>query len=739
MVRTKLNPAATRASWTLFQVLFFVASLLALLGTFFAVYGVNPDDPLSGPIGWMLGFNTIIIGILGWLILRRYNSLKPEGQGASGGRLARRFMVWFSAAAIIPAAIVAIFLGATITRGLDGWFNERIDTIVEETADVARRSYGEFVDEFESDITLMATDLNNAAEGLRSGSALYPQYVRTQAALRELGDAFVIDSRGNLLARPEPGAAERFFPPPQQDFLDADAGEVVQQLYPSGLVTGLVALDANDDAYLYVTKLFDSQQLAQMSRAEAALTDYRAARERSGRLQWLFALGYAQLAALVLLLSGRLGLEAARHVTGPIDRLAKAATAVRDGDLKARVPLPATRDEVHDLTLSFNTMTEQLGQQREALVLAREDAEDRRQFVETLLAEVSAGVIRTDDDLQITLANRSALALLGETDLQGRNLHDVLPAFGVFANSTITDDTPVDASLEVELGGAQRHIRLKAALDPAGGCVLTFDDATRLVNAQRQMAWRDVARRIAHEIRNPLTPIQLSTERLRKRYQDQIAEDDRAVFDRCVETILRQVADIGRMVEEFSSFARMPKPSVAAFDMGKLLQEATFAQGMVQPDINFQLHQGGAPEVYVGDERLIGQAFGNLLKNAAEAIGRMPEADDVRGRIDVTLGESLDGKMVITIEDNGPGFPEEARERLLEPYVTTREKGTGLGLAIVNRIIMDHGGAISLQNRGDGRRGAHVRIVLPHTEHPDSPELASNAPTQERHVEESVS
>jgi two-component system nitrogen regulation sensor histidine kinase NtrY len=234
-----------------------------------------------------------------------------------------------------------------------------------------------------------------------------------------------------------------------------------------------------------------------------------------------------------------------------------------------------------------------------------------------------------------------------------------------------------------------------------------------MVNAQRQLAWRDVARRIAHEIRNPLTPIQLSTERLRRRYRSEIPETDQ-IFDRCVDTILRQVGDIDRMVQEFSSFARMPKPSVAEFDLRSLLENAAFSQNMTTPDITVNVMSRDLPDglFYKGDERLLAQAFGNLLKNAAESISGLPEELEVKGSIEVLIEEGVEGTW-ITIEDNGRGFPESAREKLLEPYVTTREKGTGLGLAIVNRIIMDHGGSISLQNRSDGLRGARVRVLLP--------------------------
>ncbi|NBC20840.1 MAG: HAMP domain-containing protein [Alphaproteobacteria bacterium] len=716
-VRQSLPSSAQKAGWTLFQGLFFIATLLAAIATFFAVSGVSPLDPTQGRIAWLLGINFVLIALLGWMNVHRYLGMRSARHGASRNRLARRFLMLFSVSAIVPAAIVAIFLGAMITRGLDNWFNTRIDTIVEETAEVARDNYEDLSDALDKDIRLMAGDLDNAAEGLRSGSDLYPSYLKAQSTLREFVSARIIDAQGNVLARAGMEADYPFIKPPESAFAEADSGTVAQTLYePMGLITGLAALSENDNAYLYVYKPFDPAQLAQMRRAEAALTDYRAAKTRSGRLQWLFAVAYAQLAALILLLSVRLGLVAANQITGPIGRLADAAMAVRDGDLSVRVPAPRVEDEVHHLTRSFNMMTEQLAQQRDALVSAREDAEDRRQFVETLLAEVSAGVIRTDSQLQVTLANRSACALLERDNPETAQLGDMAPEFEPFARDALERGTPIDASLDVQVGEATRYFRLKAARDPAGGCVLTFDDATRLVMAQRQIAWRDVARRIAHEIRNPLTPIQLSTERLRRRYGERLADDD-GVFERCLDTILRQVTDIGRMVEEFSSFARMPKPSIADFDIVALLHDICFSQGVVTPDIDIQFETSAQTVRFSGDERLLSQALTNLLKNSAEAIERLPEESETAGRIHVELTNGPEDCVKITIEDNGPGFPAEARERLLEPYVTTREKGSGLGLAIVNRIIMDHGGSISLQNRSDNRRGARVHIQLPHIAH----------------------
>ncbi len=710
-----LNKTPGRSRWRLFQGLFFIAALVAIFVTFSAISGVSPVDPTNGRIAWLIGLNTVLILCLAWLLAARYRAMQGGRLRVGSHRLARRFLLLFGALAMVPAALVALFLGAALTRGLDNWFNERIDTIVEETAEVARRNVETFSDALEEDTRLMALDLDNAADGIESGSDYVPTYLDAQAQVRNFSNVFVITRDGNVLAESigDPDLAPVRASP--DDLADADAGEVALTLREQfNVATALIRLSEVDGGYLFVVKPFNGRQIAQLRRAEAALQDFRNAERSSGQLQMLFAIGYAQLAALILLLAGRFGLEAAGQVTGPIGRLAEAAHVVREGDLNVSVALPERRDEIHDLTRSFNMMTEQLSQQRQALVSAREESEDRRMFVETLLAELSAGVICVDETGAITLANRSASDLLGADELVGRSVASVAPDFSPLLARLGQDGETLDASLDLNTGDSIRHIRLKAAPDGRGGAVLTFDDATRLVNAQRQLAWRDVARRIAHEIRNPLTPIQLSTERLKRRYADKIG-DDNGVFDRCVETIQRQVADIGRMVEEFSSFARMPKPSVAQFELGALLSGVAFSQRMVTPDIAVTYRgpaEAGALELS-GDERLLGQALRNLVKNAAEAIGELPQEEDVSGRIEITAEPRGSEQVEITITDNGPGFPPELRMRLLEPYVTTRDKGTGLGLAIVHRIIVDHGGSISLLDRTDGRRGARVRMVLP--------------------------
>lgn len=704
----------TQSGWKLFQWLFVVAAFFAATVTFVAVSDMDPIDPVSRDVQVLLVANTIIIGILALIIVQHYFATRPARRGQGGQRLARRFLLLFGLSAAIPALVVSLFLWAAISRGFDTWFGERIVTLVEETAAVARENVEEYSNVFEEDTRLMATDVNNALEGLTEDPERFSSYLGIQAYVRNMPAAYIIDRNGVPLAIGDNTDGGGYFRMPSDEmFEDADAGEVLLSLQEGdGFATSLIRLDGMEDVYLFLAKPLDREAFARLRRAEQALEEYRQAGDLSSRSQTLFVVAYGQIVALVLLLAVRLALEAASRITGPIGRLANAAQTVRDGSFDVRVPLPGSKDEVRELTRSFNVMTEQLGAQRAALISAREEAEDRRLFLETLLAEVSAGVIRIDDQFIVTLANPSAGKLLGHDEpMEGKDLTEVAPSFERYSKEVFASGHPLDVSLDVALENGHRHFRLKIARDTTEGLVLTFDDATRLVNAQRQLAWRDVARRIAHEIRNPLTPIQLSAERLRRRYTQYVPEDD-TVFERCTDTILRQVNDIGRMVEEFSGFARMPKPTPKSFDLAAMIDETGFAQHVVSPELRVEVTHQSEPLIVSGDERLLGQAIGNIVKNAAEAIERLSADSESQGLIEIITRE-LDDTIEIIIEDNGPGFPEAARDRLLEPYVTTREKGTGLGLAIVNRVIMDHGGSIVLQGREDGKRGARVRVLLP--------------------------
>lgn len=698
----------------LFQAGFILAAFIAAFVTFFAISNVDPTHPFTGVVPWLFGINAALILALLALLIRRYRLLRENGTIRGKGRLVRRFLLLFSLSSVLPASIVAVFLGATVTRDLDNWFDTRIGTIVEETAEIAKNNVDDVSAAIEVQVREAAAriDFSDTANGLAQDPALYADYLGRQATMLGFRAAYLVNDDGTRIITGDVEPPLPFNPPNDVAIAEARVGLVGQTLYElAGVVTAIVKLEHPEGAYLYVVQDISPAIFARLRSAERSVLEYRQAETASEQLQNFFLIGYAQIVALALLLFGRLGLEAGSQIAGPIGRLAKAAELVRDGDLTARVPPPGGDDEIDTLATSFNTMTAQLGAQRSALLSARATSEDRRLFLETLLSQISAGVIRTDRSMTITLANASAETLVGKDNLQGLPLGDVLPEFKPYAHAAMRDGTSNDASLEFMMDGEVRHIRLRTLADTDEGCVLTFDDATRIVTAQRHMAWRDVARRIAHEIRNPLTPIQLAAERLQRRYGDKLGDEDN-VFARSLDTIMRQVADIGRMVDEFSNFARMPKPENRPFDFAEMIGNTVFSQRMVSPEIKFTIEGPSKDLVYNGDERLLGQAFGNLVKNAAEAIASLPEDDETRGAINIKV-ERLAGLLRVQIEDNGPGFPEESKDRLLEPYVTTRDRGTGLGLAIVNRVIIDHGGSITLQSREEGLRGAKVQIVLP--------------------------
>ncbi len=731
-----------------FQVVFVAAVLISTLVTLLTISGLNPIQPFAGYYLVLITINfLLIVGLAVWLV-NRYRALQAQSSIKGGGRLINRFLLLFSLSSVVPATIVAIVLGMALSKGIDTYIDDNIEAFVEDTAKLTRENYDSFVNEFEEDTRLMAQDIDypETAIAFRQTPAVFADFLGLQAGFRAFRMAYLINDAGDQLATAKLDTFPGFVPPDERALeeanmvgVDASSPRVIGlTLYENtGLVTALVKLDHYGGLYLYVLKETSPSTFSQYRQAESALLQYRDAQAAISQLQSIFFVAYVQIVALALLLFARLGLEAASSIAGPIGSLAAAAQKVRDGDLTARVPPPGSDDEIDELATSFNKMTAQLGAQRAALLSARSTSENRRKFLETLLSQVSAGVIRTDRALTITLANASAEALIGQGELQGRPLGDIMPEFRARAHHVLREGAADDASLEISIGGDIRHIRLRSQIDADGGCVFTFDDATRIVTAQRHMAWRDVARRIAHEIRNPLTPIQLSADRLSRRYADKI--DDDGVFVRSLETINRQAADIGRMVDEFSNFARMPEPNIRAFDFSAMLQHAAFAQGVGAPDISVVVEAPEMPIILQGDERLLRQAFANLTKNALEAIKSLPEDMEVIGQIKLIAMPSPESLEVI-VEDNGPGFPLEARDKLLEPYVTTRDRGTGLGLAIVSRVIVDHGGQIALQARPDGARGARVIITLPLKVDPE-PEAPSARKAHEparRAEEESV-
>ena len=702
-------------SSALFGAVYAIAIVVTALGAFFALSGGGRYGPGSAFLIAVLIANLVLIlALAGYVVARLGRLWVMRSRDESAPKLHLRFAGMFSMAAVLPAVIVAIFFALVYTRGIESWFSGRVATLTNNIVAVARQTFQAQGSEVASEIPPMANDLNQpeAVKNLQDGPILFTDYLRFQAERRFFSAAYVLDGNGTILAQVAARNAPPFVVPSTAAYKVARSDKINLQFdEKKNLIRGLVRLGAYPDAYLYVVRFATGGSLSTLAEARSALDAYREAESRRGRLAATFALVYVEVALLVLIGAVWLGLAAATRIVVPIGRLARAAQRVRDGDLMARVGVGHANDEVADLSRDFNEMTAQLLSQRQELVAAHQDSESRRLFIETVLSGVSAGVLDLDDQGRIGFVNPSALALLKctESDLKGQKLHECVPAFtALLAQARHAPDWRAEG--QIELVGEGGTVYLNTKVVPSGrgrghGYVITFDDMSRAIAAQRSAAWREVARRIAHEIKNPLTPIQLSAERIRGKFRRGLSADQ-DIFDKCIDTIVRQVSDIGRMVDEFSSFARMPLPNNTVIDLGKLVREAVFAQHVAFPDIDFVQDIPAAEVLAWGDERLTSQAITNVLKNAAEAIkdSGMPLA---RAQITVTVAPGPRGGQVM-VADNGPGWPDRGRERLLEPYMTTRSKGTGLGLAIVNRIMEDHDGALYLLDREDGESGAVV-------------------------------
>jgi two-component system nitrogen regulation sensor histidine kinase NtrY len=489
-------------------------------------------------------------------------------------------------------------------------------------------------------------------------------------------------------------------------------------LLSTNSVAAVVKLRNYDNAYLNVIRPLDPRVVAQLRQTQATVSDFANLQSRRFGVQLAFALMYTVIALAVLLSAAWLGLNFANRLVAPIRRLIGAANVVSTGNLYIQVPVQRSEGDLAQLGETFNRMTYELRTQRDDLMRARDLIDQRRRFTEAVLAGASAGVIGVDTEGRIGILNRSAEKLIDrmESDVIGHSLAEIVPELqDIFASAQMGAQRLVQGQVTINRQGRERilSVRVTTEQSPGGerGYVITLDDITELVVAQRTSAWADIARRIAHEIKNPLTPIQLSAERLRRKYGNSIVED-REIFQQCTDTIVRQVDDIKRMVDEFSKFARMPKPVIAAEDVADTVRQAVFLMRVSHSDVAVDLELAEDPMPARFDRRLISQALTNIIKNAGEAIAAAPDADRGGGRIRVIAARDGDD-IVIDVIDNGVGLPKENRNRLLEPYVTTREKGTGLGLAIVGRILEEHGGRIELHDASEkvpGQRGAWMRL-----------------------------
>ena len=688
------------------------------IATYVSLTRSSPFGPDPRSVLVLLLADLMLLASLGAIVARRLVKLWVERRrGSAGSRLHTRTVAMFSVVAVAPAIIIAVFSALFFSLGLQAWFGDRVRNALSASATVAEAYLDEHRKVIRADILAMANDLNRDANVLLRNPQRFNNVVSAQADLRSLAEAIVFARSGRVVARSRLSFALEFGSVPQAALNEAAAGEVV--LFTSDTddrVRAIVRLNRFVDSFLYVGRFVDPRVISQVERNRRAVAAYEKLEGERSSIQITFALLFIVVTLLLLMVAVWLGLSFATRVVRPIGNLISAAEQVRAGNLDVQVEAANGDDELGNLARAFNRMTGQLSSQRSELIAANRQLDMRRQFTEAVLAGVSAGVIGLDADGRINLPNRSATTML-ETDtetLTGQPLADAFPEIAhLLEEARERPDRLAEGEVKLTRGGRARTLFVRVVAERAGGAitdfVVTFDDITALVTAQRTAAWADVARRIAHEIKNPLTPIQLSAERLKRKYLKEITTEPE-VFTQCTDTIIRQTADIGRMVDEFSAFARMPAPVFERENLAELLERAQFMQRLAHPDLLHDLSTPPDPVMFRCDARQMSQVLINLYENAAEAIvGRDGDSAASRGRIDVEV-KMNDGRIVVEFADNGCGLPGGLHDRLTEPYVTTRDRGTGLGLAIVKKIVDDHGGAIELRDRPGG--GAVVQLAF---------------------------
>jgi len=640
---------------------------------------------------------------------------------------------------------VAIVANVTIDRGFDRLFSGPTREVIQNSLIVARAYLYEHAELIRGDILGMANDISHARPLYDQDRRTFRELLTASAAQRNLPGAMLIDKERNVLETAQTGIQQAFTTPAPEFLSNVKENEPEISVFPEGnYVAAVIRLRAFNDTFLYVARLLDPHVVAQVNETQASVAEYAELESRRLGMQVSLALMFAVIGLTILMASVLIGLNFANRLVTPIRRLMSAANIVSTGDLHVQVPVHKSEGDLAQLGQTFNKMTQELRTQRDELVSASDLIDSRRRFIEAVLSSASAGIIGVDASGSVGILNRSAEKLIGhaESETLGHPLSDVLPELDdIMKTAREGTQRLVQGQITINREGHERNLSVRVSAEQTShsrdSYIITLDDITELVSAQRTSAWADVARRIAHEIKNPLTPIQLSAERLRRKFGKVITED-KAVFEQCTDTIVRQVDDIRRMVDEFSRFARMPKPVIEGEDVADTVRQAVFLMRVGHPDIHIEADIKEEPMRAQFDRRLISQALTNIIKNATEAIEAVPSQELGKGRIEVIAARD-NSDIVIDVIDNGIGLPKVSRARLLEPYVTTREKGTGLGLAIVGRVLEDHGGRIELNDAADvrpGQRGAWMRLrfaISGHAPNPDGKEegLETKSPVTE--------
>jgi two-component system nitrogen regulation sensor histidine kinase NtrY len=696
-------------------------ALLSAFVTFIVLTGMTriPPTPAVVRSFYLINVGTILL-LVGIIVREVWQVVQARRRGRAAARLHIQVVGLFSVIAVLPAVLVAIIANVTIDRGLDRLFSGPTRAVIQNSLTISRAYVQEHAQLIRGDILGMANDISRARPLYDQDRESFRQLLTASAATRNLPGAMIIDKETHILVAADTGI-QLAYSPPAPDFLkNVNENEPEIAVLPDqNYVAAVIRLRAFTDTFLYVARGLDPRVVDQLKQTEASVAGYAEMESQRLGIQVAFALMFAVIALTILMASVLLGLNFANRLVAPIRRLMNAANLVSTGDLHVQVPVMKSEGDLAQLGETFNKMTQELRTQRDELVNASELIDSRRHFIEGVLSSASAGIIGVDASGSIGILNRSAEKLIGhaESETLDRPLSDVLPELDeLMKTAREGNQRLVQGQVTIMRDGNERNLSVRISAEKTSqsardSYIITLDDITELVSAQRTSAWGDVARRIAHEIKNPLTPIQLSAERIRRKFGKVITED-KAVFDQCTETIVRQVDDIRRMVDEFSRFARMPKPVIEGEDVADTVRQAVFLMKVGHPDIDIEAEIKEDPLRAQFDRRLISQALTNIIKNATEAIEAVPADELGRGRIDVVAQRERE-EIVIDVIDNGIGLPKVARQRLLEPYVTTRAKGTGLGLAIVGRVLEDHGGRIELKDASDfrpGQRGAWMRL-----------------------------
>lgn len=669
-----------------------------------------------------------VLLIIGLLFQRIMAIIAQRRRKSAGSQLHLRLTGFFTLMSLVPTITVAVFATISINMGFEAWFSDRVQNVIRVSLDAAQAYEFEQTSGLREDAKSLGSRLEQviAAQRIEDPGAIRQELDRGQQSIqRGLKEAFVITGDGILRLR---GFRSYKFdyemPPPQAFDLAFEDVHLIRD-YENNELRALVSLRGFGDQYLYVTREVDGVLLGLLDQTQQTARLYQQLEQDRDLYLFNFGLLYLAFAVLLIVSSALLSLWFAERLSRPIGRLVGAAQLVGDGELETQVLEEEGDDEIAQLSVYFNKMTRQLKGQRDRLLENTAQIEERRRLFDSVLSSVTSGVVGLDAQGRVSFVNRSARRLLGWAvgEHKEHHLEVVVPEFSpLFARLKESGNDSVQDEVKVVRGGRLENLLVRVAPRTSEGgalegYVIAFDDVTDLVAAQRSAAWGDVARRIAHEIKNPLTPIQLSAERIRRKFRPKL-DADGDDLERMTQVIVRQTTDLRRIVDEFSKFARMPEAVKQREDIVAILNQAVTLQQAGQPNVTFHIDIPDQVIPLSLDATMISQALTNLIKNAGEAIATRIEKGvslDLTPAISISLTD-LDTQVSITISDNGIGLPQD-RAKLFEPYVTTRDKGTGLGLPIVKKIIEEHGGVLRLDDAepiGDTQHvGAAATIELP--------------------------